>query len=162
MKKSELHKTVRAEVEGILTEGKVAKNVAEKVLKVIDTYLEPKKGGMTVNLEDVVIRDKEGNITHIQDSISGVFLPATTEYFYEAKTGGIEVNGVALRRHSRAAEKIRKEFEKTIKASEKAIMQDVLDGKLKPEEGKAKIEALRAKKPDYSAIAKLEGAIVKK
>ena len=160
MKKSELHKTVREEVVAVLTEGNVAKPVAEKVVAIIDNYLEPKKGGATVNIEEVVKRDSNGKITHILDSASGIFLPATIENFYEAKNGGIKISEeLSLKRQSRVAEKIRKEFEKTLKASKAAIMDDVLNGKLTPEAGKAKIASLEAQKPDYSPMLKIEGAI---
>jgi len=161
MKKSELYKTVRSQVEETLVKGQAPKAVTKSILDIIDTYLEPKKGGAQVDLETVVKRDKDGNITHIQDTASKVFLPATVENFYEAKNGGIEVNGVALKRQSRLAEKIRKEFEKTIKASEKSIMQDVLEGVIKPEEGKAKMEEIKAQVPDYSSILEVKGAIAK-
>ena len=160
MTKKELFETVSTEVKGILEASKVAAPVVEKVMNVITTYLEPKKGGAKVDLEEVVKRDKDGNITHILDAVTGYFLPANAEVFYEAKNGGIEVNGVALKRHSRIGERIMKTHNKTVRASIDAITQDVLDGKLKPEEGKAKVEALKAKKPDYSVVAKeIEGAI---
>ena len=160
MTKKEFHETVRAEVSKVLEEGKVKIPVVEKVLAVVDNYLEPKKSGGRVNLEEVVKRDEKGNITHILDTVTHIFLPATVENFYEAKNGvGIKVGDVELKRHSRIGEKIRKEFEKTLRASKNAIMQDVLDGKLTPEVGKNKIAALEAQKPDYSEVLKIEGAL---
>ena len=45
-----------------------------------------------------------------------------------------------------------KDIEKAISASEKAIMSDVMDGNIKPEEGKAKLAKITAVKPDYSKV----------
>jgi len=161
MKKADLFKAVTEEVTGILDHAKVAQPVKENVLGVLTKYLEPKKGGARVNIEDVVKRDKDGNITHILDASGVAFLPATIENFYEAKNGGIEVaEGLRLKRLSRLGEKLRKESEKVIRTSEKAIMEDVLNGKITPEEGKAKLEEIKeTNKPDYSKLLEVKGAI---
>lgn len=159
MTKAELYKTLVTEVGTVLAEAKVNEEVVTRVNGILSTYVEPKKGGAAFDLDKVTRKDKEGNITHILD-VSGVaFLPATLDNFYEAKNGGIQVGEKSLKRQSRLGEKLRKEQEKTTKASEKAIMQDVLDGKMRPEVAKKKIEELKAKTIDYSPLLKIEGAI---
>ena len=109
--------------------------------------LAPKSGGATVNVADVYNED-EGTLLC---SVSGVWLPATAEYFYEDKSEKSPFNG--LRRLSRQAESIRKQHTKQIKASEAAIMNDVLDGELDATEAKEQIAELKASKPDFSSVA---------
>lgn len=115
-----------------------------ELVKGLTDLLAPKTGGAKINVEDVFDGEK------LQCSVSDVWLPATAEYFYEDKSGKSPFNG--LRRLSRQAEAIRKAHDKKIKASKAAIMSDVLDGNISPEEGKEAVEALLADKPDYSTV----------
>ena len=125
---------------------------SEALIKGLTDLLAPKTGGAKVNVEDVFNADE--NL--LQCSVSGVWLPATAEYFYEDKSGKSPFNG--LRRLSRQAESIRKTFDKQLKASKNAIMADVLDGVISPEEGKERVEELKAAKPDYSSVGIKEDA----
>lgn len=125
-------------------------DVPATIVAELAEVLKPKTGGAQVNLEEVTKTNKNGEITELLCSVSGVFLPATTEFFYEDKSGK-GING--LRRLSRQAEAIRKDFTRTQKASEKAIMEDVLNGDLTVDEGKEAIAALKANQPDYSSVA---------
>jgi hypothetical protein len=121
--------------------------------------LEPKGGGPVMNLSEVTKTDENGVITHVECSLSGVFLPASELYFYADKSGKsklIGTDGVHLKRNSRQADRIKKAHEKTVLASEKAIMDDVLNGEITPEAGKAKVEKLRATAPDYSSVGELK------
>jgi len=147
--KKELFELVSKEVEALCKKHgtPVAFNAAMGII--LSDNLAPKSSGASVNLAEVTKVDGQGKVTHIQCSVSGKFLPATKEYFYEDKAGK-GING--LKRLSRQAEAIRKTHAKTVSKSEKAITSDVLNGKLKREDGKAKIEALRATKPDYSSV----------
>ena len=115
--------------------------------------LEPKGGGPVMDIEAVTKKDEQGNIVEIQCSLSGVFLPATEEYFYADKSGKSKLNG--LKRNSRQADKIKKAHEKQVSTSEKAIMEDMLSGDLKPEEATKKVVKLRESKPDYSTVGLL-------
>jgi len=119
---------------------------------ILNDNLAPKSSGAKVNVDEVTHKDAEGNITEIQCSVSGVWLPATVEYFYEDKKGE-GLAGTGLKRLSRQAEAIRKQHIKVISATERAIMADVLDGALTPEDGKARLEEAKAQKPDYSSVA---------
>jgi len=122
-------------------------NVSGKASEAILELLEPKKGGQTVDIESIVKRDDLGNIVEIKCSLSGVWLPATEEFFYGDKNS--KLNG--LTKHSRQAYKIKSDAAKVYKASKEAIMNDVLDGNLTPEDGKAQLEALSTE-PDYSSV----------
>lgn len=125
-------------------------NASKKLVEALTEILKPKTAGAVVNLDEVTKKDASGNITEIQCSVSGVFLPATVDFFYEDKQGkGI----LGLKRLSRQAEGIRKTHLRMVQVSEKAIVSDILDGVITNEEGKAKIEALRASKPDFSSVS---------
>ena len=147
--KAEIFKAVTEEVASLCEGYGVPKKFVEKLNAVLETNLKPKSGGMSVNIDEVTKKDENGNITHIQCSVSGAWLPATKEYFYEDKASK-GING--LKRISRKAEAIRKQHIKKLTATERAIMADVLDGTISPEEGKEKLEAAKAEKPDYSSV----------
>lgn len=146
--KKEIFEVTVAQAEGLCKEHKVNEKFSAALMALLTLNLEPKNGGASVNIEDVT-KSVEGKITEIQCSVSGVFLPATKEYFYEDKNGK-GING--LKRLSRQAESARKTFIKTQSASKNAIMSDVLDGKLKAEVAKDKLTKLAALKPDFSKV----------
>ena len=147
--KKEIFETVQAQVAELTAKYKTPKEFSEALNGIIVDSLAPKSGGASVNIDEVTKKDADGNITHILCSVSGKFLPATKEYFYEDKAGK-GING--LKRLSRQAEAIRKQFTKVINTSEKAVMADVLDGEMTVDEGKAKLQELKAQKPDYSGV----------
>lgn len=148
--KKELFEAVESQVVELCTTHNTSKKFNEALMAIISANLEPKAGGASVNIDEVTKKDANGNIVEIQCAVSGVFLPATAEYFYEDK-GGKGING--LKRLSRQAEAIRKQHTKVLTTTEKAIMADVLDGTLSPEDAKAKVDAARALKPDYSSVS---------
>lgn len=141
----------KAEIFNQVMEACETHNASNKLKEALRVILEPKSAGASVNLDEVTRKDANGNITEIMCSVSGVFLPATAEFFYEEKAEGKGING--LKRLSRQAEAIRKTHIRNVSVSEKAIVQDILDGAISNEEGKAKIEALRASKPDFSSVS---------
>jgi hypothetical protein len=120
------------------------------LVEALTEILEPKGGGPVMDIDAVTKKDDQGNIVEIQCSLSGVFLPATEEYFYADKSGKSKLNG--LKRNSRQADKIKKAHEKSVATSEKAIMEDMLSGSLSPEEATKKVTKLRAGTPDYSTV----------
>jgi hypothetical protein len=152
--KKEIFETVTTSVSALCDEHKVANKFREKLMDILTANLAPKASGASINLDEVTKKDEAGNITEIQCSVSGVFLPATKEFFYEDKAGKgiVGLDGTHLKRLSRQAESIRKQHIKTLAATEKAIMADVLDGAMTPEEGKAELEKVKAIKPDYSSV----------
>ena len=117
---------------------------SDELVSGLTDLLAPKTGGATVNVEEVF----DGK--NLQCSVSGVWLPATTEFFYEDKGGKSPFNG--LKRTSRLGEAARKAHNKAVSASCNAIMSDVLDGELSAEDGKIAIEAEKAKVVDYSSV----------
>ena len=86
--------------------------------------------------------DDEGNITHILDSVFSVYLPVFNEdgepNFYEKPD-----TELGWSRYSRAAEKVRKEATKAFKATEKAVLKDLIDGEITSDEAKAQLEAAK-------------------
>ena len=149
--KLEIFETVTALATALCDEHKVPTKFREGLMNVLSENLAPKSSGATVNVDEVTKKDESGKVTEILCSVSGKWLPATKEFFYEDKAGkGIADTG--LKRLSRQAESIRKQYIKTLTATEKAIMADVLDGKMTPEQGKAKLEKAKATKPDYSGV----------
>ena len=147
--KKEIFDTVSNETKALCTKFKVPANVCTALTAIYEANLAPKASGATIDIDKVTHKDANGKITEIQCSLSGKFLPATKEFFYEDKAGkGID----GLKRLSRQAEAIRKHHIKTVAATEKAIMSDVLDGVMTPKQAKAKLEAVKASKPDYSSV----------
>lgn len=151
-KKSEVLASVLAAVAVFGKENKLTKEQTEGLNNLLNDLLAPKSAGLSVNLDEITKKDANGKITHIMCSLSGKFLPATLDFFYEDKTGK-GVGGTGLKRLSRQAEAIRKQFTKQITASEHAIMADTVDKKITPEDARKKLEALRASKPDYSKVS---------
>jgi len=128
---------------------------SEKLVAGLTDLLAPKTAGQHVDLEKVTKKDNSGKIVEIQCQVSGKFLPATVAFFYEETKEGKGIkgtDGVALRRLSRQAESIRKEFNRKVTASKNAITDDVMAGKIKLEEGNALIAKL-AKAPDFSSVS---------
>lgn len=140
----------KTEVLALVLEACTAHNAKAPLVEALTEILKPKTAGMSVNLDEVTRKDDKGNITHIMCALSGKFLPATAEFFYEDKEGK-GING--LKRISRQGEAVRKSHTRNVSISEKAIVSDILDGVISNEEGKAKIEALRASKPDFSTVS---------
>lgn len=148
--KKEIFETTTEAVTALCKQHNVNGKVIEGITAILTENLAPKAGGASVNIDEVTKKDENGNITEIMCSVSGKFLPATKDFFYEDKAGK-GING--LKRLSRQAESIRKSFIKTLAATEKAIMADVLDGKMTPEAGKARLAKAKEAKPDYSTIS---------
>ena len=148
--KKEILATVVAAVSALCVAEDVTEEFEGKLMAVLNENLAPKSGGATVVLEDVYNAEDET----ILCSVSGVWLPATVEYFYEEKAEGKGING--LKRLSRQAESIRKTAIKVLNTTEKAIMADVLGGDMSPEDGQEKLTAAKAVKPDYSGVGVIE------
>jgi len=150
-KKIDVLNSVLAAVAAFGKENKFTKEQAAGLAALLNDLLAPKSAGLSVNLDDVTKRDANGKITHIMCSLSGKFLPATAEFFYEDKHGkGVGETG--LKRLSRQAEAIRKQHLKLVATSERAIMNDTIDKKISAEEARKKLEALKNSKPDYSKV----------
>lgn len=131
-----------------------AHKLPEKVVAEIKELLEPKKGGQSINVDEIVKRDANGNVVEMLCRASNVWLPADTLNFFPDKNSKvINKDGEGLYTGiSRVADKIKKETAKAYKASKEAIMNDVLEGVITPEEGKAKLDSIPTE-PDYSTVA---------
>lgn len=153
-KKSELYAEVSDSVTKLLSANGVSEAIIAEVQKAIDASLKPGVfGARSVNIEDVVKRDSDGEITEILCNVSGVWLPASVEYFYEDLSGKskIVVDGVALKRLSRQAEGVRKKFIAQQAKASQAITTKVLNGEISAEEGKRQLAEL-PEKPDFSEV----------
>ena len=161
MTKKELHITVLGSVLAYLEDNEVSKEIVEDIKDILDAHLAPKNGGKTVDLSTVVRKDDEGHITEIQCSLSGVWLPADINHFYEDKSTKpaiVGFGGVGLKRLSRQAEAAAKKFKVTQKASITAITDDILaldmtaENASKAEALKSTLEKEKNKKPDFSSV----------
>mgnify|MGYP006896539777 FL=1 len=153
--KSELYKEVSENLKKLLTANKVSDAIIAEVQKAIDASLKPGTfGGNSVDLSKVTKKDGSGKITEIQCNVSGKWLPASVDYFYEDLSGKskIVVDGVALKRLSRQAEGIRKKFIAAQAKESQKITTQIIDGEISREEGKALLEQLATKQPDFSSV----------
>lgn len=120
----------------------------EGLTKALDELLKPGKGGATVNVEDVFVPKAKDGKAYILCSVSGVWLEATKENFYEDASENNKFGG--LKRLSRAAEAARKKATSTKTASEKAVMADLLAKKITADEGNKILAGIKG--PDFSGI----------
>ena len=127
-------------------------DVPVELVNKLKEILEPKSGGKSVDWDQVTRKDENGNVTLMQDSISGMWFPATSEFFYEDKSGNgvVGTDGVNLKRVSKAGYAAASKFKRALAASKEAIFNDVLDGNITPDEGKEKILELEETGPDFS------------
>lgn len=142
-------KQIWEEVQNVCTEGKVS----DKVINKLEKILAPGKGGQRVDVDAITRKDENGNVTHLQCRLSGVWLPANLEYFTkDTNSKIIGTDGAQLYTISRQAQKIKKDTAKIYAASKEAITNDLLDGNITPDEAKAKLHELNTE-PDYSTVS---------
>lgn len=119
----------------------------KNLVSALTELLEPKKGGATVNVEDVYTEVK--GVKYLQCSVSGKWLEATIENFYE-DLGNENNKFGGLKRLSRAAEAARKKATASKKATEKAVMEDLLAGAITADKGQEILAAVAG--PDFSEV----------
>jgi len=144
-------------IRGLVAGTKLEEEIGTALDAIVTVVAPGKGGGAKVNLEDVAVLDGEGNITHLLCSLSKQWLPVVdeegNENFYtdnkSDKFGG-------FKRLSKAAESIRQKATAKAKATEKAVLADLLNPEveLSNEEATAQIEA--AKVIDYSGVGSVE------
>jgi hypothetical protein len=120
--------------------------------KALDELLKPGKGGASVNVEDVYVPKAKDGKAYLQCSVSGLWMEATAENFYEDDSENNKFGG--LKRLSRAAESARKKFINAKKATEKAVLTDLLAKKITEDEGNKQLAKFVA--PDFSQIKGLK------
>ena len=153
--KKELYAEVSNNVIGLLKANKVNDKLLEEVQKAIDASLKPGVfGANAVDINTVTKKDDSGKIVEIQCNVSGKWLPASVDYFYEDLSGKskIVVDGVALKRLSRQAEAIRKKFIAAQAKESQKITAQVLNEEISNAEGKQLLADLAAQKPDFSEV----------
>lgn len=154
--KKELYAEVNNSVIGLLTANKVDEDIIAEVQKAIDASLKPGQFGATsVDLDSITKKNSDGELEEIKCSLSGAWLPATTEYFYEDLSGKsklVTADGIHLKRWSRQAEGIKKKFQTAQAKISQSITTRVLNGEISPEQGKIELQELSTEKPDYSEV----------
>ena len=147
-------------VEKILVEAGLSKSVIGNVKYELDVIVEmvtPKTGGTVTDVNEVANFDAEGKITAILCSLSKRWLPVYddegNENFYtDAKSdkfGG-------FKRLSKAAESIRQKHAKALKATEAAVLADLLNPEVSLTEAEAQATLEAAKTVDYSSVGTVE------
>ena len=113
--------------------------VPAEAVKALTTLLEPKKGGAAFNIDDVAVRTEDGEVTYILDSVFKVWMPV---YDADGEANFYEKPDTELgwSRFSRAAEKARKDAEKTFKATKDAIFSDLMAGEVEAAEAQTLME----------------------
>ena len=130
-------------------------NVSKKAIEAVKEYMTPKKGAV-LNLDEVTERDpNSGAITEIKCSLSGVWLPATEEFFNKK-----EGTTLGFDRNSKQATKLKLEHTKRIAATKANVFNDVLSGAVSPEEAKRIVEDAESTVVDYSAITATPTSVV--
>lgn len=159
MKKSEMLDLVVASsvaIGSILESAGIARSVIGSVnteLEKIQDLVAPKVGGVVTDVNEVANFDAEGNVTAMLCSLAKRWLPVYdaegNENFYtDAKSdkfGG-------FKRLSKAAESIRQKHAKALKATEAAVLADLLNPEVELTEAQAKETLDAAKVIDYSTV----------
>ena len=120
----------------------------EALTKALDELLRPGKGGASINVDEVYVPKAKDGKSYILCSVSGVWLEATKENFYEDASENNKFGG--LKRLSRLAESARKKAIQIKNATEKAVMADLLAKKITSDEGNKILSGVKG--PDFSAI----------
>jgi hypothetical protein len=119
----------------------------------ITNLLAPKKGGAVSDLSDFVELNDEGKAVKVKCRLSGVWFEANSDNLVSDKNAKIECeNGEMVYNLSKAAQRLKADFAKAIKASTDAIKEDVINEVITPAEGKAALAELPTE-PDYSSIS---------
>jgi hypothetical protein len=106
----------------------------------------PKVGGVAADINEYTRFDEEGNVSEIFCNTFKQWLPVS-----EFNASSTNKNG--YNRDSNPGIKASREATKVFKASEKAILNDVLDGVITGPEAKAAIEELKASQPALVYVA---------
>ena len=147
-------------VVGILESNGLSTSVINSVSKELDKVVEmvtPKTGGAVTDVNEVANFDAEGNVTSILCSLSKRWLPVYDEegnenFYTDAKSdkfGG-------FKRLSKAAESIRQKHSKALKATEAAVLADLLNPEVELTEAEAQATLEAAKTVDYSTVGTVE------
>jgi len=126
-----------------------AHGASEELTNGLTELLAPKKGGAPLNIADITVKDEEGNLTHIFDSVLKLWVPLLNEEgednFYVK-----EDTELGYSRFSRAAEKKRKDNEKAYKATKDAVFTDLMAGDIDQESAKTLMDEAAEARKDYA------------
>lgn len=122
-------------------------NVSKKAIEAVKEYMTPKKGAV-LDLDSVTKRDpNSGAITEIQCSLSGVWLPATEDYFYKK-----EGTTLGFDRNSKQATKLKLDHNKKVAGTKQNVFNDLLAGNITADEAKKVVADAESAPVDYSSV----------
>lgn len=155
LSKGELFAAIKSELDVAYQTGKVDKKAQELINGIVAKYMEPKASGFskTANLEEITKRDASGKITEILCSISGKWLPATSEFFYN-ETKGEGIGGTGFRRGSKPGEATLKAFKRDIAKRQQELISKAAVGTIKNEDLQKELQKLASEKVDFSGVTK--------
>lgn len=138
---------------------KVDSKIVVGAVDLIGSFYAPKAGGgfVAVNIDEVTKRDKDGNFTEVKCNLSGAWLPATLEFFYEDLSGKSQIKtkeGVALKRLSRPAEATKKSFQRDLVAKKLQLQAHLINGTMDPNKVRDELKKLENEKVDFSGVTK--------
>ena len=133
---------------------KSAKDIASAVKALEELKVNPiGHGGVATNVDEISVKDKDGNVVYIQDSISGLWFPV--ENFAKMSKGKL-----GYKRVHKAIDQARTKFNTSLTKEKNAVTQAWLNGEISEADAKRKIKELDAKKFDVDAVVKtLQGGL---
>lgn len=155
LNKAEIFAAFKAEVEVVYGQAKIAKEAQASLNAIFSKYLEPKQSGFgkKVDLSEVTKRDANGKITEILCSISGKWLPATSEFFYN-ETKGTGIGDTGFRRGSKPGEATLKAFKRDQFKRQQELIAQAGASKITTEQLQKSLAALNSEKVDFSGVNK--------
>ncbi|HED5116027.1 TPA: hypothetical protein R4958_001429 [Campylobacter jejuni] len=146
MSKTKFYNEVMEGLNEVFSEHAIDNEAKVAVLSVVDNVLKPKT---LRSSSETTIVDENGDVVAILDIHSKFYLPATEEFFYTDRQGK-GING--LKRISKIGEHISKKHKAAKDKEIASISAKVLSGELDREVANAKIEEIKAQKPDFSEM----------
>lgn len=123
----------KAQIVAILAKHKISAEAQAEILALFET----KSGGTKVDPSEYTVFGDDGKTpAFILCPVTSLWFPAVTDHFYFNEDGALRT------RVSKHGEKLKKELVKSVKASKDAILNDVINGEITPEEGKKRVADL--------------------
>jgi len=126
-----------------------AQGASETLVAGLTALLEPKKAGAQFVLEDIAVI-VDGVASHILDSVLKVWVPVFDEEGNENFYAKPDTE-LGWSRFSKAAEKQRKDNEKTFKATKDAVLSDLMAGNIDAEEAQATMADAEIARKEHTA-----------
>ncbi|MCI4437339.1 MAG: hypothetical protein JHC33_11090 [Ignisphaera sp.] len=142
----------KAKLNELVLEACAKHNASAELTAALNELTSPKSGGASSNVEDYTVFNPDGSVAFILCSTLKVWLPVENFKPDESSKNG-------FKRESIPGLKAWTERQRAFKASEKAILNDVLDGVLTGPEGKSAIDELKASQPELTIPEGIEAFV---